>query len=258
VTVAAPLRERRQGARSADAHNAMHPIRWIPADAEALLDVGCNVGALLRHCAEVYPGMRLAGVDMNAAAVAQAHGTVPDADVRIAGADRLPYADASFDCVTCIEVLEHVPAERRRDALAEMRRVLRPGGRLVLRVPHDGLFAFLDVGNLRFRFPGLYRRLVTRGRSDDAYEAHGDPAGWHHHFALAELLALAGDGWTLDHVRRGGLFLLPLHAIVCWPWYRRGKTEHALFRALLRVAERDFGIDYGAASYGLLLILRRS
>jgi SAM-dependent methyltransferase len=235
----------------------MHPMRWVPADAEALLDVGCNVGALLRHCRAVYPSMRLAGVDMNPAAVADARRALPDADLHAAGADRLPYADASFDCVTCIEVLEHVPAERRRDALAEMRRVLRPGGRLVLRVPHDGLFAFLDVGNLRFRFPRLYGRLVGRGLSDDAYEPHGG-AGWHHHFTLAELQALAGDGWTVERSRRGGLFLTPLHAILCWPWYRRGKTEHAVFRAMLRVAELDLAVDYGAASYGLLLILRRS
>jgi SAM-dependent methyltransferase len=238
--------------------NAMHPIRWIPADAGALLDVGCNVGELLGHCRALRPALRLAGVDMNADAVARARAAVPDADVRAAGAERLPFDDAAFDCVTCIEVLEHVPAPRRRDALAEMRRVLRPGGRLVLRVPHDGLFAWLDPGNLRFRFPAAYRRLVARGRSDDAYDAHGAPAGWHHHFALPELLALAGDGWTVEGTRGGGLFLVPLHGIVCWPWYRRGRTGDAWFRALLRVAELDLGIDYGAASYGVLLVLRRS
>jgi len=241
----------------AGSHNAMHPIRWIPADAEAVLDVGCNVGALLQHCRSVAPTVRLAGVDLNPAAVAQARARLPDADLHVAAADALPYADASFDCVTCIEVLEHVPAERRRDALAEMRRVLRPGGRLVLRVPHDGLFAFLDPGNLRFRFPGLYHRLVARGRGDATYDAHGGP-DWHHHFGRAELLALAGDGWALERSRRGGLLLMPLHALVCWPWYRRGRTDDAWFRALLRVADADFGIDYGAASYGLLLVLRRS
>lgn len=241
------------------AHDAMHPIRWVPPDAEALLDVGCNVGAFLQHCRAARPAMRLAGVDMNPAAVACARGNVADADIRTAGAERLPFADASFDCVTCIEVLEHVPAARRPEALAEMRRVLRPGGRLVLRVPHAGLFAFLDAGNLRFRFPRLYGRLVRRGRSDDAYEAHdGAGAGWHHHFARTELIALAGHDWTVEHSRRGGLLITPLHAILGWPFYRLGKTEHVWFRAMQRVAALDLGIDYGAASYGLLLILRRS
>jgi len=243
---------------TAAAPNSMHPIRWVPPDATALLDVGCNVGAFLQHCRAVHPGLRLAGVDMNPAAVGQAERNVPDAALHTAGADRLPFADASFDCVTCIEVLEHVPADARRDALAEMRRVLRPGGRLVVRVPHAGLFAFLDAGNLRFRFPRLYGRLVRRGRSDGAYEAHGEAAGWHHHFTRAELVRLAGDGWTIEHTRRGGLFLIPLHAIVCWPFYRSGRTEHAVFRATLRIAALDLGVDYGAASYGLLLILRRS
>lgn len=47
---------------------------------------------------------------------------------------RLPFADASFDYVACVEGIEHL--ERPVDALREMRRVLRPGGRLVLTTPN--------------------------------------------------------------------------------------------------------------------------
>ncbi|MDP3773001.1 MAG: methyltransferase domain-containing protein [Gemmatimonadales bacterium] len=46
----------------------------------------------------------------------------------------LPFADASFDYVACVEGIEHL--ERPVDALREMRRVLRPGGRLVLTTPN--------------------------------------------------------------------------------------------------------------------------
>src|SRR4051812_26329910 len=147
--------------------NRMHPIRWVPADAEAMLDVGCNVGALLKHCREVFPNMRLAGVEINPRALDAARRDVPGAELHASGAENLPFADESFDCVTCIEVLEHVPADLRATALAEMKRVLRPGGRLALRVPHAGAFAFLDSNNLRFRFPWLYRRLIGRGMRDE-------------------------------------------------------------------------------------------
>jgi SAM-dependent methyltransferase len=76
-------------------------------------------------------------------------------------ATALPLDDASFDLVLCVEVVEHLAAEEREPALAEMVRVLRPGGRLVLTFPADATAAALD------------RWL------DDAYRArHGVPHPW--------------------------------------------------------------------------------
>jgi SAM-dependent methyltransferase len=57
---------------------------------------------------------------------------------RVAGrAQAMPFDDASFDAVVAAEVLEHIPAGEREAALAEMLRVLRPGGRLVVTFPAD-------------------------------------------------------------------------------------------------------------------------
>lgn len=47
-------------------------------------------------------------------------------------AQELPLPDASFDVVTCTLAMHHIPARRREDALAEMYRVTRPGGRLLV------------------------------------------------------------------------------------------------------------------------------
>src|ERR1041385_4606256 len=175
--------------------NWMHPIRWVPGDAGSLLDIGCNVGELLTYCRAFYPKMRLCGVDVNRAAVDKARRNLPDAELHAAGVEELPFLNDSFDCVTCIEVLEHIPANSRRPALAEMRRVLRRGGRLVLRVPHAGLFAFLDSNNLRFRMPRIYRALLKNGRRDAGYARGSDEIVWHHHFTREELGELLGDGW---------------------------------------------------------------
>src|SRR5512133_2708911 len=89
--------------------NAMHPLHWIPAVSARLLDVGCNVGGLLQHCEEKLPSAQLAGVEVNAEAVARASERVPRADIRLVAGSDLPFPDSSFDCVTSIEVLEHVP-----------------------------------------------------------------------------------------------------------------------------------------------------
>lgn len=236
----------------------MHPIRWVPSDANSLLDIGCNVGELLAYCGEVYPGIRLSGVEINPEAFAKARQNLPHAVIKGAGAEKLSFPDASFDCVTCIEVLEHIPAELRQQALSEMRRVLRPGGRLVLRVPHAGLFAFLDSNNLRFRAPRLYRTLLKHGRRDAGYIAGSEDVVWHHHFTRQELHELLGDGWELESSRTGGLFLMAVSDIASWPFYRLRRTDNVLYRALQRISNFDIGCDYGRASFDILLVLKKT
>jgi hypothetical protein len=139
-----------------------------------------------------------------------------------------------------------------------MRRVLVPGGRLVLRVPHAGRFAWLDAGNLRFRLPWLYRLLLGRGRRDAGYAGRPEGVTWHEHFTREELLALAGEGWEVEATRYGGLVLFPLADLLSWPFYRAGRPDHPLRRALERLADADYACSYGPASYGILLALRRA
>jgi SAM-dependent methyltransferase len=60
-------------------------------------------------------------------------------------ADALPFDDGSFDIVLSVEMLEHVPAAARADALREMFRVLRPGGRMIVTFPADATARRLDL-----------------------------------------------------------------------------------------------------------------
>lgn len=238
--------------------NLVHPIRWVPEGASALLDVGCHGGAFLSYCRNLWPDLELAGVEIDASALEAARRLVPDADLRRVGAEDLPFPEASFDCVNCVEVLEHIPAALRRRALEEMYRVLRPGGRLVLRVPHAGLFAWIDPSNFRHQFPSLYRLLIGRGLRDRAYDDNAAEVVWHHHFTLDELLDLLGDGWRLETVRHGGLLIFPLTDYLRVPLYRLRRADGMLGRALAWTADRDLGIDYGRASYDILVILSKA
>ena len=104
---------------------------------DAVLDVGCGTGTLLVMAAErVGPGGRLAGVEPSPEMLARARDRAESrqqaVDLRVAPANALPFEDGSFDVVFCTLVLHHVPEEARAESLAEMRRVLRPGGRLVV------------------------------------------------------------------------------------------------------------------------------
>jgi SAM-dependent methyltransferase len=236
----------------------MEALGWVPDSTAALLDIGCNVGELLQQCNRAYPAMRLAGIDINEAALQKAHQKLPEADIRRGFGFELPFPDASFQCVTCIEVIEHVPAEFRPKLLREIRRVLVPGGRFIVRCPHAGLFAWLDAQNFRFRFPALYRAVVGGGNRDANYVQAEEELVWHHHFTQQELMALAGEGWELEACRRGGLFLFPLSDILRWPFYRRNRGDHWIARTLGRVGGWELGMNFGRSSYGILLVLRKS
>ena len=108
-----------------------------------VIDVGCGAG---RHCFEAYRrGADVIAFDQNAAdlndvdEILQAmkdKGEVPEsarAEAVKGDALDLPYADGTFDCVIASEILEHVPEDDR--AIAELVRVLKPGGALAITVP---------------------------------------------------------------------------------------------------------------------------
>lgn len=237
--------------------NLMDPTSWIPVHSSALLDVGCNVGELLKACSIRLPAMRLAGIDINKDAVQVARKEVPHADIREGYGFELPFHSASFDCVTCIEVIEHIPAALRPTIMSEMQRVLTPGGRLILRCPHAGLFGWLDAQNFRFLFPRLYRWLVKKGGRDGTYAEAQEELVRHHHFTLEELTEVAGPGWRIDAHRFGGLILFPVSDILRWPFYRAKKTDNWIVRILERICAWELGINFGRGSFDVLLILTK-
>jgi ubiquinone/menaquinone biosynthesis C-methylase UbiE len=89
-----------------------------------LLDVGCGTGHQLAHWRTL--GYEVAGIDGSDEMLAHAQANNPGAEIREADARELPFADASFDRVTSIEVLRYLPDPQ--PSIDEMARVLRPGG----------------------------------------------------------------------------------------------------------------------------------
>jgi demethylmenaquinone methyltransferase/2-methoxy-6-polyprenyl-1,4-benzoquinol methylase len=95
-----------------------------------VLDVACGTGAVTRAILEVLQGSgSVVGVDPSVGMLAQARANVP-AEFREARAEALPFPDASFDLLTMGYALRHV--EDLHSAFKEYRRVLRPGGRVLL------------------------------------------------------------------------------------------------------------------------------
>ena len=103
---------------------------------EAVLDVGCGTGTLAiaakRH---VGPTGTVHGIDASPEMLARAETKARKAGVEVvlrnAMAQALPFPDAQFDAVLTTVMLHHLPRKARAQCAAEMRRVLKPGGRVL-------------------------------------------------------------------------------------------------------------------------------
>jgi SAM-dependent methyltransferase len=98
-----------------------------------VLDAGCGTGGFLARLKAAWPGVEATGLEYNADAAARARAK-SGAPVVNGSVLTMPFADASFEAVTSMDVLCHAAVEPAT-ALAEMRRILAPGGRLVLNLP---------------------------------------------------------------------------------------------------------------------------
>ena len=107
-----------------------HPI----ADGAVILDVGCGTGEITARLAAKFPAASLIGIDLEEPHLERARQTCEPFGSRVSfragDALDLPFDDGAFDLVVCRHLVQAVPDAAR--VLAEIRRVLRPGGRLHL------------------------------------------------------------------------------------------------------------------------------
>jgi ubiquinone/menaquinone biosynthesis C-methylase UbiE len=139
-----------------------------------LLDVGCGTGHFLAELRR--RGYDGAGVDGSAEMLAHARQVNPGAELRQADVEALPFPDASFDFLLCVEVLRYLPDPAR--CIAEFGRVLRPGGVcLATAAPAFNLNGYWLVNRLAPLVP--FARLV---RLRQFFSTSG---GLRRHFAAA-------------------------------------------------------------------------
>lgn len=140
MTADAPVERTGEYAQRGDYHRAL-PENWdyrptylakmayvraylsqLPASCR-VLDAGCGEGVLVE---EFRSRLTMVGVDPNYSSPLVRRGSLTS----------LPFADASFDRALCLDVLEHLSVDDQPRAIAELRRVLAPGGELLVSVPN--------------------------------------------------------------------------------------------------------------------------
>jgi SAM-dependent methyltransferase len=153
-----------------------------------VLDAGCGRGTFTAFLHGL--GFRMIGSDISRAALTFARQQYPQVPFAVASMEEtLPFRDEYFAAVWCTEVLEHLFDVQA--TLAELHRVLRPGGKLVLTTPYHGFLKNLSIVLLSF-------------------DRHYDPCGEHIRFFSRHSLqrCLAQSGFVVEHWAGVGR---------CWP-----------------------------------------
>jgi SAM-dependent methyltransferase len=206
----------------ADYSRALGVIGASYAHYSRILDFGCGCGRVLRWLDDLPSEVELHGCDIDADAIAWLSENIPHARVvRNDGLPPLPYPDDFFDLVYNYSVFTHLPEVYQDRWLAELNRVTRPGGVLLLTVSGDHPFAGF-IASLR--------------------EAGADPGKWDRVYRNGRMVYVEDDSWT------GGPFPDFYHSAFHPPRY--------IFEHWTKFLELKAYITRGARDFQDLLILR--
>jgi len=211
--------------------------------APVVLDAGCGTGGLLQALGRALPGARLAGFDLSPLALGLARGRGLRNLARGA-VERVPVRSGACDAVVSADVLYHRDVDDDAGALAELARVVRPGGAVLLHLPaHPALRGAHDdaVHGARRYTRGDVRRLAA------AAGLEVEKLAWFH-------CALLPAAWVVRRLSRGGparsdvaLPPAPLNALLAaWTRLEARLAQRALLPfglSLFAVLRKPFPID---------------
>jgi SAM-dependent methyltransferase len=189
--------------------------------------------AVTRHALDMGPLAQLAGIPFTPPVV------------------EWPFPDAGFDAVVLLDQLALTVKEE--EALAEAARVLRPGGRLLLRVPAAGRLAWLDGFN-------AYRYLQETSRRGKRHPAVAG-VGWRRHYPRPDLGALLEPHFRVLKFAPTGVGLedaVRLAGNLYWRWLRCDeRRDEDTERRAAEAARHESGWSFMGRGYGLVVLAER-
>lgn len=154
--------------------------RLVPLNQQRIIELGCGAAGLSRRLLQAHPQCSVHGLEVDAIQHAKnlAEPPTPGLHFVAAGAQAIPAADASFDLALMLKSLHHVPADLMNQSLAEVHRVLRPGGHLYVSEPvfegplNEIVRLFNDEQQVRQQAYQAVQRALSGGGWQQVTEVH--------------------------------------------------------------------------------------
>ncbi len=228
---------------------------WLPESCDSILEIGCSAGYFTKYLSSI--GRKVYGIDINSEHIADAAGRYPSIQFQVADASKLPFKSESFDSVIMLEVIEHVGDEEQ--TIAEIHRVLKPSGKLLISTPNTGLFAFFDPFNIKLWFSRRFPLMASLASGMARYEntQYRENLQYHRHYSLNALQKQLDAKFRIKKVHRGGLLFFPLCSsvqsavsrITAW------NTPKTILQKLMNL---DGRVQYGRFGYNLIIAAEKT
>jgi 2-polyprenyl-3-methyl-5-hydroxy-6-metoxy-1,4-benzoquinol methylase len=212
----------------------------LPQSSERLLDVGC--GPISSDYPYADKASRVTCVDWNL----KASGALPP-HIECLDGDFTTFdlGSNSYDSIIAADVFEHIPLEQESLFVEKCVASLRPGGKMVISVPHRGTFACLDPYQVK---PTIHRLLARLNLYKQIHNGCCDIRKGHKHYALQELTSKFSP-LQVSQVTYFGYLFDPL---MTWVYaLTRGSNRIPGFSWLQRAYRRELDRDYGQRSFNI-------
>jgi SAM-dependent methyltransferase len=226
----------RLGGRAAVIHSL------LPKQAARLLDVGC--GPITSDYPYADKAQRVTCVDWNLKAP---NSLPPNIECLSADFTAMELPPGSYDSVIAADVFEHILLEQEHAFVDKCVSALRPGGSMIISVPHRGTFACLDPYQIK---PAIHRILSRLGLYKSMHNGFCDIRKGHKHYSLEEI-AEKFSSLQVSKVVYFGYFFDPLFS---WAIaLSRGTGKIPGFSWLQRALHRELDRDYGRRSFNIVV-----
>jgi 2-polyprenyl-3-methyl-5-hydroxy-6-metoxy-1,4-benzoquinol methylase len=212
----------------------------LPEYSERLLDVGC--GPISSEYAYADKASRVTCIDWKL----KTSGAIPpNVECRDGDFTSMDLAPNAYDSIIAADVFEHVQLEHEPLFVNKCALLLKPGGTVVISVPHQGTFAFLDPYQVK---PAIYRTLAQLHLYKAAHNGFCDIRKGHKHYSLQELVDRFSP-LRLSQVVYFGYVFDPLHT---WAVALSGGSRRIPGTSMLEQARwKELNHDYGERSFNV-------
>lgn len=214
----------------------------LPDECQRLLDIGC--GPVTASYAFADKAASVTCVDWKL----QTFGLIPS-NVQCLVGDfiELDLPKNYFDVIVAADVFEHILVEREPLFVAKCVEALRPAGYMIVSVPHQGTYAYLDPYRVK---PAIHHLLWRLGLYSEIHNGNCDVRKGHKHYKVEELIEKFRPLQLLQKIYYGYLF----DPLLTWAFaLSRGSGQFPGYSWLERAYRKELELDYGERSFNVAL-----